>query len=70
MNESMNFGNIGFSEPNTGMQNNEIVRKMLDERGIQPENLPPSEDMKKSERRVKKSEKCLLQPPGTYLNNI
>lgn len=31
MNESMNFGNIGFSEPNTGMQNNEIVNNTVTE---------------------------------------
>jgi len=46
------------------VQNNESVRKMLGERGIQPENLPPSEDMKKLERRVKKSEKLLAETSG------
>ena len=46
------------------VQNNESVRKMLGERGIQPENLPPSEDMKKLERRVKKSEQLLAETSG------
>lgn len=46
------------------VQNNESVRKILNERGIQPENLPPSEDMKKLERKVKKSEKLLVEASG------
>lgn len=47
------------------VQNNESVRKMLDERGIKPENLPPSEDMKKLERRVKRSEMMLAINAGS-----
>ena len=47
------------------IQNNTSVRKILGERGIQPENLPPSEDMKKLERRVKKSEKLLAETAGS-----
>ena len=47
------------------VQNNESVRKILDERGIQPENLPPSEDMKKLERRVKKNEMMLATNSGS-----
>ncbi|MGX1022871.1 DNA damage-inducible protein D [Psychroflexus sp. MBR-150] len=39
--------------------NNKSVRKILLERGIQPENLPPEEDIKKLERRVKSEEKKL-----------
>lgn len=35
------------------VQNNSSVRSMLGERGIKPEQLPPSEDIKKLERRVK-----------------
>ena len=54
-----------ISITNEHVQNNESVRKMLDERGIQPENLPPSEDMKKLERRVKKSEKMLAETSGS-----
>lgn len=39
--------------------NNKSVRKILLERGIQPENLPAEEDIKKLERRVKSDEKKL-----------
>lgn len=39
------------------IQNNRSVRDMLGQRGIKPENLPPSEDIKKLERRVKSQEK-------------
>ena len=35
------------------VQNNESVRDMLGQRGIKPEQLPPEEDIKKLERRVK-----------------
>ena len=47
--------------PITGehIQNNLSVRDMLRKRGIQPENLPPAEDIKKVERRVAKEEKAL-----------
>ena len=34
------------------MQNNKSVRKILGDRGIKPEELPPAEDIKKLERRV------------------
>jgi DNA-damage-inducible protein D len=43
------------------VQNNTSVRTMLGERGIQPEKLPPEEDIKKLERRVKSSEKKMIQ---------
>lgn len=39
------------------IQNNQSVRDMLKNRGIQPENLPPAEDIKKVERRVAANEK-------------
>lgn len=39
------------------MANNRSVRKMLSQRGIKPEELPPSEDIKKIERRVTSNEK-------------
>lgn len=45
------------------VQNNHSVRQMLGSRGIVPENLPPDEDIKKLERRVKSQEKKLA---GTY----
>ena len=37
---------------------------MLIKRGIKPENLPASEDMKKLERKIKKSEKELEKTSG------
>jgi DNA-damage-inducible protein D len=51
------------------VQNNKDVRKLLAERGIRPEALPPAEDIKKLERRVKSEEKTLPKhikklPPG------
>lgn len=41
------------------VQNNSTVREMLGQRGIRPEDLPVSEDIKKLERRVKSQEKKL-----------
>lgn len=46
------------------VQNNRSVRKMLGERGIKPEELPPSEDIKKLERRVKSQEKKIAAEAG------
>lgn len=46
------------------VQNNQSVRAMLDQRGIKPEQLPPEEDIKKLERRVKAEEKKLVQRSG------
>lgn len=43
--------------------NNESVRKLLLERGIKPEELPPQEDVKKLERRVKAEDRKLLDKP-------
>jgi DNA-damage-inducible protein D len=37
---------------------------LLEERGIKPENLPPDEDIKKIERRVKSEEKKLAKKSG------
>lgn len=48
------------------IQNNTSVREMLIQRGIKPENLPASEDMKKLERKVKKSEKELEKSSGKF----
>ena len=44
------------------VQNNEDVRGLLTDRGIVPENLPPAEDIKKVERRVKSEQKKLHKP--------
>lgn len=46
------------------VQNNRGVREMLGQRGIMPENLPPEEDIKKLERRVKSDEKKLEKQAG------
>lgn len=50
------------------IQNNQSVRKMLGERGIKPENLPPAEDIKKLERRVKSQEKKIIEQSGKLPN--
>lgn len=43
--------------------NNRSVRKILIQRGIKPEELPPEEDIKKLERRVKSETKKLGKSP-------
>ncbi len=50
------------------VENNTSVRKMLGQRGIKPENLPASEDIKKLERRVKREEKKLAEKSGKLTN--
>lgn len=50
---------------NEHVQNNHSVRKMLLDRGIRPESLPPSEDIKKLERRVKSEEKKMIEEVQT-----
>lgn len=42
------------------IDNNSAVRNMLLDRGIRPESLPPAEDVKKVERRLKSDEKKIL----------
>ncbi len=41
--------------------NNTNVRKLLEESGIKPEELPPSQDLQKLQRKVKSDEKKLIQ---------
>lgn len=48
-----------YNISNEHIQNNQSVRKMLGERNIKPETLPPAEDIKRLERRVKADEKRL-----------
>ena len=43
------------------VDNNAAVRKMLTERGIIPEDLPPAKDVKKVERRLASEEKKMLR---------
>lgn len=50
------------------VQNNSSVREMLGQRGIKPEDLPPSEDIKKLERRVKSQEKKIAEQSGKLPN--
>ena len=51
------------------VQNNRTVREMLGQRGIKPEELPPSEDIKKLERRVKTQEKKIASQSGKLPNS-
>ena len=44
------------------VDNNRAVRKMLLDRGIVPEKLPASEDVKKVARRLKRADASLLKP--------
>lgn len=46
------------------LQNDRSVRDMFGQRGIQPEDLPPAEDIKKLEWRVKSQEKKLAAQSG------
>lgn len=48
------------------VQNNTEIRKMLGERGIKPEELPPAEDIKKLERRAKSQDKKMLEKSGSF----
>lgn len=43
------------------IDNNLAVRKMLQNRGVKPEQLPPAEDVKKVERRLESEEKKILK---------
>lgn len=54
---------------NEHVQNNSSVRGMLKSRGITPEDLPPEEDIKKLERRVKSEEKKLAKSSGKLSDN-
>ncbi|MEI6293731.1 MAG: DNA damage-inducible protein D [Methanomicrobiales archaeon] len=58
--------NLHGEEPITGehVQNNQDVRELLLKRGIKPEELPPEEDLKKLERRVKSQAKHLPKRSG------
>jgi DNA-damage-inducible protein D len=46
------------------VQNNQDVRELLLKRGIQPETLPPEEDLIRLERRIKKQEKTIAGQAG------
>lgn len=53
---------------NEHVQNNKAVRGMLENRGIKPEELPPAEDIKKLERRVKSADKKLAKTAPCFNN--
>jgi DNA-damage-inducible protein D len=46
---------------NEHVENNQAVRRMLIERGVKPESLPPAEDVKKLQRKLDGDEKKLLK---------
>ena len=46
------------------VQNNKTIRRMLGERGIKPEELPPLEDIQKLERKVKAEDKKIIAKSG------
>ena len=50
--------------------NNQSVRNMLEDRGIKPEELPPAEDLKKLERKVKSEENRLAASAGSLTEEI
>lgn len=58
--------------PITGehIENNKAVRKMLLERGVKPEALPPSEDVKKLQRKLEGDEKKILKDIKRKCNGI
>jgi len=56
------YGEISITSEH--VSNNRAVRSMLADRGIHPEDLPPSEDIKKLERRVRSEEKKLAKGSG------
>ena len=51
--------NSEYQISNEHVKNNEDVRKILTDRNIVPEQLPPAEDIKKIERKVKSEQKKL-----------
>lgn len=45
---------------NEHVENNQAIRKILKERGVQPEKLPPAEDVKKVQRKLASEDKKAL----------
>ena len=62
-NHNVKKDNLHGEKPITDehVQNNESIRGLLYDRGIKPEELPPAEDLKKLERKVKSDEKKLIK---------
>ncbi len=55
--------NLSGDKPiiNEHVENNSEVRRILLKRGVKPETLPPAEDVKKVQRRIKSTEKKILK---------
>ena len=51
------------------IHNNQAVRNMLLQRGIQPENLPAAEDVKKVQRKLESENKKVLKETKKKNNN-
>ncbi len=51
------------------VRNNRDVRGLLSKRGIKPENLPPEEDIRKLEKKIKYDEKEIAQNSTEKLSN-
>lgn len=62
------FGELPITQEH--IQNNKSVREMLGNRGIKPEELPVSEDIKKLERRVAKEEKKIEKASHKLPKNV
>jgi DNA-damage-inducible protein D len=43
------------------VENNRAVRKILNERGVEPEKLPPAEDVKKIQRKLVSDERNVVK---------
>ncbi len=73
-NEITNFNikqnSLGMESAIAGehVKNNQEVRKLLVDRGIVPEALPPAEDVKKVERRLVSEQKKLSRPADRLEN--
>lgn len=52
------------------IDNNLAVRKILHDRGVKPEQLPPAEDVKKVERELKSEEKKMLKEVTRIKNKM
>lgn len=53
---------------NEHVKNNREVRELLGKSGIKPEELPPEEDIKKLQRRVKSNEKLIEKTTNKFKN--
>ena len=61
------YGETSITEEH--VDNNLSVRKMLNKRGIKPENLKPAEDLKKVERKIKAESKMIANNNRLPINS-